>query len=456
MRDEECVAFLQWALPRLDLAWPGFRKVRKQVCKRLARRLRCLGLADLEAYRAWLATDPQEWRVLDGLCRITISRFFRDRGCFEVLRDLVLPEIARRATVEHRPARIWSAGCASGEEPYTVRILWDLEVSRAFPDASLSLVATDLDETLIERARIACYPAGALRELPQEFVARAFTARDGYRCLRERHKAGVAFLRQDFRVAAPEGRFDLILCRNLAFTYFAPALQLDALERIDSALAPNGFLVIGAHERLPATAKGSQPVGGNRSVLVRGAMPDAARLTRRLGGGRLGKIAREGKMTQRGVHAFDGALQDANIWLKAIMERLGTEDAHVGMMALRGALHALRDRVGPENAAHLGAQLPTLVRGIYYEAWQPQRTPTKERHKDAFLQLVVRNVPPGLDFNAEAAVRALFDVLWERIDPGEINKLIRMFPHELRELWPAIARIEAEEEEAEKAQRGEA
>jgi chemotaxis protein methyltransferase CheR len=135
-------------------------------------------------------------------------------------------------------------------------------------------VATDLDQTLLERARIACYPPGALRELPQEFVARAFTARDGCRCLRERHKAGVTFLRQDFRIAAPEGRFDLILCRNLAFTYFAPALQLDALERIDSALAPGGVLMIGAHERLPATAKGWQPVGGNRSVLVRGAMPD--------------------------------------------------------------------------------------------------------------------------------------------------------------------------------------
>ena len=160
-------------------------------------------------------------------------------------------------------------------------------------------------------------------------------------------------------------------------------------------------------------------------------------------------------MTERGIHAFDGALQDANVWLKAIMDRLETEDPQLGMMALRGALHALRDRIGPGNAVHLGAQLPTLVRGIYYEAWQPERTPSRERHGEAFLQHVARKVRPGVAFDADAAVRAVFEVMWERIDPGEISKLIRMFPHELREFWPAIARVEAEEEEEEKAQRRE-
>jgi chemotaxis protein methyltransferase CheR len=234
MRDEDCVGFLQWALPRLDLAWPGFRKVRGQVCKRVRRRMKSLGLAGFAAYRARLEADPAEWRVLDGLCRITISRFFRDRGAFEVLRQLVLQQIARRAAAEGRPARIWSAGCASGEEPYTVKILWDLEVSRRVRGASLRLVATDVDETLLERARIACYPAGALRELPAELAAQAFSVRDGCRCLHERHRAGVTFLLQDIRAQVPEGRFDLMLCRNLAFTYFAPTLQEAALERIEA------------------------------------------------------------------------------------------------------------------------------------------------------------------------------------------------------------------------------
>jgi chemotaxis protein methyltransferase CheR len=251
MRDDECVIFLQWALPRLDLAWSGFRKVRKQVCKRIKRRMHSLGIASFADYRARLKADPEEWSVLDGFCRITISRLYRDRSTFDVLRQAVLPEITMRAAAEQREARIWSAGCASGEEPYTLKILWDLEVSLKFPDVFLGIIATDLDEALLDRARRACYPAASLRELPPELAARAFTEHNGCRCLRPAHRQGVQFLQQDVRQEAPPGRFDLVLCRNLAFTYFAGPLQEAVLQRIAASLEPQGFLVIGSHERLP-------------------------------------------------------------------------------------------------------------------------------------------------------------------------------------------------------------
>jgi chemotaxis protein methyltransferase CheR len=94
MNDTDCTAVLQWALPHIELCWPGFRKVRRQVCKRLTRRMHDLGLDDFAAYRARLETDPTEWRVFDEFCHITISRFFRDRGIFEVLRTRVLPDAA--------------------------------------------------------------------------------------------------------------------------------------------------------------------------------------------------------------------------------------------------------------------------------------------------------------------------------------------------------------------------
>jgi chemotaxis protein methyltransferase CheR len=77
--DAECVDFLQWALPRLGLRWQGFRKVRRQVCRRVARRIAELGLADADAYRLYLERNPQEWDALAELCRVTISRFWRDR-----------------------------------------------------------------------------------------------------------------------------------------------------------------------------------------------------------------------------------------------------------------------------------------------------------------------------------------------------------------------------------------
>ncbi|HEY7242812.1 MAG TPA: hypothetical protein VH678_02890 [Xanthobacteraceae bacterium] len=82
MDGEDCTAFLQWALPRRNLRWRGFRKVRAQVCKRLKRRMRELGVPGFAAYRARLEADPGEWRVFDECCHITISRFFRDRGVY--------------------------------------------------------------------------------------------------------------------------------------------------------------------------------------------------------------------------------------------------------------------------------------------------------------------------------------------------------------------------------------
>ena len=121
VNDRECTAFLQWALPQMNLRWAGFRKVRRQVCKRLKRRMHDLQLADFAAYRARLENDPTEWEVewevVDRCCHITISRFFRDRGVFETLRRRVLPDIAARAKQERRAAQIWSAGCAAGEGP---------------------------------------------------------------------------------------------------------------------------------------------------------------------------------------------------------------------------------------------------------------------------------------------------------------------------------------------------
>lgn len=129
VNDTDCTAFLQWALPRIDLRWPSFRQVRKQVCKPLVRRMHDLQLSGFAAYRARLEIDPTEWQIVDECCHITISRFFRDRGVFEFLRSRVLPEIASRAQQEARNACIWSAGCASGEEPHTLRTLWDIPAS---------------------------------------------------------------------------------------------------------------------------------------------------------------------------------------------------------------------------------------------------------------------------------------------------------------------------------------
>ena len=251
MNDTDCTAFLQWALPRLELHWPGFRKVRRQVCKRLKQRMRELGLEDFSAYRARLEADPSEWRILDECCHITISRFFRDRGIFEVVRRQVLPAIAARAKREGRDAQVWSSGCASGEEPYTLNILWDVEVASAYPGVSLSIIASDVDKAMLARAREGCFERTSLHELPLPLIEQAFDRRGPEYCVKPKHREGIEFLDQDLRTEMPPRIFDLILCRFVAFTYFAVPLQRKVLADILERLRPHGYLVIGSHEQLP-------------------------------------------------------------------------------------------------------------------------------------------------------------------------------------------------------------
>lgn len=252
MKDPDCVAFLQWALPRLRMRWAGFRKVRGQVCKRLSRRIRELDLADAAAYRGYLAEYPEEWTVLDGLCRITISRFYRDRAVFEALRHQCFVDLTRAALDRGAGVvRCWSAGCASGEEPYSVSLAWAMSAARLPPGVTLAVVATDVDPHLLERARAACYPPGALKEVPPEWTRAAFSDIGRGLCLAEEFRAPVRLVRQDIREAMPDGPFDLVLCRNLVFTYFETRLQVDLLEGILDRMHEGGLLILGGHEALP-------------------------------------------------------------------------------------------------------------------------------------------------------------------------------------------------------------
>jgi len=262
----DCTVFLQWALPQLDLHWPGFRQVRRQVCKRLTRRMHDLGLDNFAAYRARLQADPTEWRVLDECCHITISRFFRETTVFEILRTHVLPDIAARAGREGRNARVWSAGCASGEEPYTIKILWDLELANAHPTASLSIIASDIDGAMLARARQGCFEPTSLHELPPSLVEPAFERTGSLYCVKSRHRQGIDFIDQDLRSEVPGHLFDLILCRYVALTYFATPLQRKVMVRMIERLRPNGYFVIGAHEQLPGSVPELMPLVGEAHV----------------------------------------------------------------------------------------------------------------------------------------------------------------------------------------------
>jgi len=236
------------------LRWAGFQRVRRQVCKRIDRRRQALGLADITAYRGYLAAHPAEWHVLDGLCRITISRFYRDRAVFDRLRQDIMAGLACAARAAEGTLRCWSAGCASGEEPYSLALIWALELAPRFANLACAIIATDLDSALLRRAERGCYPRASLRELPAAWIDAAFHRQDRLYCLSEAVRAPVSFRHQDIRIAMPSGPFHLVLCRNLVFTYFDAALRRHMLARIAAVTAPGGVLVLGRGETLPEPA----------------------------------------------------------------------------------------------------------------------------------------------------------------------------------------------------------
>ncbi|WP_343116371.1 CheR family methyltransferase [Ostreiculturibacter nitratireducens] len=267
MKQEDCVSFLKWCLPRLGMSWPGFRKVRKTVCKRVAGRLRSLGLADVDAYRRYLEAHEEEWPRLDAMCRIPISRFWRDGEVFGHIASVVLPALAEAAMERgDTHVRVWSAGSASGEEPYSLRLAWSDRAEAAFPSLSVRILATDIDEMMLSRAAAGIYGRGSIREVPPDLVGRAFRRSDDLYEIREEFRRDVTFLRQDIRREMPEELFDLILCRNLVFTYFDEATQADLLERICQRLRPGGALVIGRRETLPDTGHPLVRWGGPRAI----------------------------------------------------------------------------------------------------------------------------------------------------------------------------------------------
>jgi uncharacterized protein (DUF2267 family) len=141
-------------------------------------------------------------------------------------------------------------------------------------------------------------------------------------------------------------------------------------------------------------------------------------------------------MGATGLDVFDTTLQKTNSWLNDLMELLGWQDRHKAYLALRATLHALRDRLSVEEVAQLGAQLPMLIRGFYYEGWDPTGKPLRERHKEEFLARIERQFRGDDRIDPEPVARAVFTVLAHRVSAGEIEDVKHVLPDELRDLWP--------------------
>jgi uncharacterized protein (DUF2267 family) len=141
-------------------------------------------------------------------------------------------------------------------------------------------------------------------------------------------------------------------------------------------------------------------------------------------------------MSLTDLDVIETTLQKTNSWLNELMELLGWQDKHKAYLALRVTLHALRDRLTVEEVAQLAAQLPMLIRGFYYEGWDPTGKPLKERHKEQFLARIKQQFRGDDRIDPEQVARAVFTVLSNRISEGEIEDIKHVLPAEIRDLWP--------------------
>jgi uncharacterized protein (DUF2267 family) len=145
-------------------------------------------------------------------------------------------------------------------------------------------------------------------------------------------------------------------------------------------------------------------------------------------------------MSASGLEILDTSVQKMNIWLKEIMDRLGTDDRHQAYMALKVTLHALRDRLSIEEAAQLGAQFPMIIRGLFYEGWRPGARPDRASSWENFMRPVYLAVCQNGNRSPEEVVAAVFYVLAQHVSSGEIDDVIAQLPRDIRPLWPEQAR----------------
>jgi chemotaxis methyl-accepting protein methylase len=232
--------------------------------RRLLVRMRALRLPGFEAYASYLRRHPEELGRLQKALSIKVTGFFRNRACFAFLEERVVPDLLRRSASRRHPVTVWSAGCATGEEPYSLAALFASTLDRGVEPLSraevsrarIRITATDVDEGALEMARRAEFSSRSLLGSAPADAARHFEVRpDGTASPSARLRRMVRFERESLLDPIGRDDLDLIVCRNVLI-YFSLEHQERILARFARALRSGGYLVLGRVERLFGEARG--------------------------------------------------------------------------------------------------------------------------------------------------------------------------------------------------------
>ncbi len=214
--------------------------------RRMASRMRATGFRDPETYLAILEEDAAERQQLMMALSIHVSSFFRNPSAFRALAREVIPRLRDTARENGAKLRFWSVGCAHGEEPYSLALLYRRQLGQT---GDVAIIGTDISTVALKKARRGSYPLNRLADVSPDLFAKFFgPCGEEYRLAEEIRRA-VQFFRHDITADAPFYRADLILCRNLLI-YFSRAQQQKIVETLAGALLPGGFLMLGRAETL--------------------------------------------------------------------------------------------------------------------------------------------------------------------------------------------------------------
>lgn len=264
-QDQEFEALLEYLRQRRGFDFTGYK--RTSLRRRVSKRMNMVGIENFRDYLDYLEVHPDEFTNLFNTILINVTAFFRDASAWDYLAQEVIPRIVEGRAADE-PIRVWSAGCASGEEAYTLAILLAEALGPEQFRHQVEIYATDVDEEALAQARQASYSPKALEPLPVELRARYFEALENRYVFRPDLRRAVTFGRHDLVQDAPISCLDLLVCRN-TLMYFNAETQGRILGRFHPALNDNGFLFLGRAEMLLTRTNLFTPVDLKHRIFIR-------------------------------------------------------------------------------------------------------------------------------------------------------------------------------------------
>jgi chemotaxis methyl-accepting protein methylase len=241
-------------LEYFELSWTGYSRVRKGVKKRINQHMQQLECRTMEAYLSKLEKNSEQRAQCENQLMVSISRFFRDQELWKVLQGTILPELIERFKEK---INIWSAGCACGEEVYSIKIVWECLKGYFVHLPKLEIIATDINPNYIDRARAGAYSQSSLKEVSAELRSIYFEMdkRKNKYTVKSLLKKDIIWKLHHLLSIPPGINFHIILLRNNLLTYYQEWVNRTAVRTIIEHLAPHGFLIIGSKESLPFKTK---------------------------------------------------------------------------------------------------------------------------------------------------------------------------------------------------------